>query len=292
LLLAIKSPPPRAAGHPSNMLPTLKTLFAEERYICMKAFMYHRIRQIIALIASLLFLTACADYSYEEQILTHDDVQSEYETQHAAYFDSIKTAKTLYDAAGRGEEEFHRVFTKNFKGHYEHEYFYDRSTGKYRDEFLTAYNNYKDIPMLGHKDDTMIELISLYQQGDTKYVQTQYAVDSEMKFSITLLTSDDPREFTKPETEEWKYYDYSGKTFSARICNIAIEEIFLENGHRAGYKYEYRIFVYNMDDIKIDAFDISFNHEIQEKAFTHWLDQFYLSTFGEVVQNAKAYDVK
>ena len=245
----------------------------------------------LLLLATVMLLCSCADYSYEEQILTHD-VQYELEAQTAAYFDCVKTAKTLYDAAGRGEEEFNRVFKKNFKGHHVHEYYYDHSTGKYRDEFLTAYNNYKDIPMLGHKDDTMIELISLYQRGDTKYVQAQYAIDSEMDFAITLLTSDDPREFMKPETEQWMYFDYSGKTFSARICNIAADKIFFENGHNAGYRFEYRIFIYDLDDIKIGAFDISFNHMIHEETFTRWLDQFYLSTFGEVVQNAKAFDVK
>ena len=79
---------------------------------------------ILSIALCTITMTACTDYSYEEQILTHD-VQYELEAQTAAYFDCVKTAKTLYDAAGRGEEEFNRVFKKNFKGHHVHEYYYE-----------------------------------------------------------------------------------------------------------------------------------------------------------------------
>lgn len=263
----------------------------------MKAFMYHGIRQIIALIASLLFLTACADYSYEEQILTRDDVQSEYETQIAASFDGIETIKTLYVAAGKGEDEFNRVLEAlptlhaGTDGARKHTYSYERSTGKYRDEFLTAYNNYKDVLALGHQDGGSIESILLYQNGDTRSVQYQFDIADEagLQFLICFNTMN---HITSEIAESTRYDYYEGDTFNARIfLERQTSADFSDHTHASVTRY--RVEIFDLDDTYMTDFTLSVasNHTEKEALF-RWLDQFYLSTFGEVVQNAEAFDMK
>ena len=254
---------------------------------------------ILSIALCTITMTACADYSYEEQILTHD-VQHELETQMAATFANIGVVKTLYDAAGKGEDEFNRVLERLpqlgkdfFNGSAVADgYSYDHSVGKYRDEFLSAYNHYKDLPMLGHKDSSSMKEVFLYQRGDVKFLQYNCDVEDEAELLFVIQFDDMVPQHRKPEEEEAFYFDYSGKTFSARVYDMGSAQMYNSDGMPSGMKFGYKVDIYDQDNMCVSGFGIRSLNPIEEKAFTRWLDQFYLSTFGEVVQNAKAFDVK
>ena len=156
------------------------------------------IKVLCVIIGTIFLLSACADYSYEEQILTHDDVQYELKTQMAATFANVGVVKTLYDAAGKGEGEFNRVLDllpqlgkDFFNGSAVADgYSSDHSVGKYRDEFLSAYNHYKDLPMLGHKDSSSMKEVLLYQRGDVKFLQYNCDVEEEAELLFVIQFDD------------------------------------------------------------------------------------------------------